>query len=126
VNDDEYAELFKKLPDRSSSGSSWQDVASEIGALGKTFGDMLRGALDNGDTQGVMGQLRDAVQGAIDDLNHAAGSTSETREARDQLTRLAESIREAAARTGDDLRPQLLELLRRANAELRRAADLDK
>ena len=125
MDDDEFAELFKKLPDRASSGTSWQDVASEINALGKTFGELVRSALESADAQGILGQLRQAVQGAIDDLNHATGSTAETRQARDQLARLAESLREAAERAGEDVRPELLNLLRRANAELRRAAELD-
>jgi hypothetical protein len=126
MNDDDFAELFKKLPERSSGGGSWQDVAAEFGALGRTFGEMLRNAWDNADTQGVLGQLRLAVQGAIDDLNDASASSAETRQARDQLGRLAASIREAAERAGDDVRPELLSLLRRANTELRRAADLDR
>ena len=126
MNDDDFAELFKKLPERSSSGTSWQDVASEFGALGKTLGDMVRTALEGADTQGVLSQIRLAVQGAIDDLNHASNSTAETRLARDQLARLAESIRTAADRAGDDVRPELLTMLRRANAELRRASNLDQ
>jgi hypothetical protein len=126
VNDDEFAELFKKLPERTSGSTSWHEVASEIGALGRTFGELVRSAWEGAEAQSVLGQLRAAVQGAIDDLNHAAGSTEQTRQARDQLTRMAESIRDAAGRAGEDVRPQLLELLRRANAELRRAGDLDK
>jgi hypothetical protein len=126
VNDDDFAELFKKLPERSSSGTSWQDVASEFGALGRTLGDMVRSALEGADTQGVLGQIRLAVQGAIDDLNQASNSTAETRLARDQLARLAESIRTAAERASDDVRPELLTMLRRANAELRRASNLDQ
>jgi hypothetical protein len=126
VNDDEYAELFKKLPEGSSSGASWQDVATELGSLGRTLGDLVRGAWESADAQTLLGQFRLAVQGAVEDLNAAAGSTDETRQARDQLSHVAETIREAAARAGDDVRPQLLELLRRANSELRRASDLDK
>ena len=40
MDDDDFAELFKKLPSR----SSWHDVASEFEALGKTLGDALRTA----------------------------------------------------------------------------------
>jgi hypothetical protein len=126
MNDDDFNELFKKPPERASGGTSWRDVASEIGALGKTFGEMVRSAWENPDAQGAVDQLRQAMQGAIEDLNDAAGSTAETRQARDQLARLAESIRDAAGRASDEVRPQLLDLLRRANTELRRAADLDK
>jgi hypothetical protein len=126
MNDDDFDQLFKKLPERASGGTSWQDVASEIGALGKTFGDMVRSAWENPNAQGAVDQLRQATQGAVDDLNAAAGSTAETRQASDQLAHLAVSLREAAARASDEVRPQLLDLLRRANTELRRAADLDK
>jgi hypothetical protein len=73
-----------------------------------------------------MTQLRDAVQSLIDDVSHATDSTPEARDARDQLSRVADSIREAAQKAGDDVRPELLELLRRANAELRRVTKLDE
>ena len=124
MNDDDFAELFKKLPKR-SGGASWQDVAAEIGALGQTVGDVLRTTWQRTESDVVVSQLRQALQGVLDDLNHAAAGSPETQQASEQLVRLTESIREAAARTGDEVRPELLELLRRANAELRRLTQLD-
>ena len=48
--DDEYAELFKKLPGKRSNEATWQDVAAELGALGRTFGDVVRNAWQGQDT----------------------------------------------------------------------------
>jgi hypothetical protein len=59
-------------------------------------------------------------------VNRAAGGTAEQQQARDELTKLVESIRAAAAQAGDELRPELLKLLRQANAELRRVMHLDE
>ncbi len=83
MDDDDFAELFKKLPSRPSSGTSWHDVAAEFQALGKTLG------------------------------------TPEAEQARDQFVRLTESIRAAAERAGDELRPELVTLLRQASASVR-------
>ena len=54
------------------------------------------------------------------DLNRAVEGTPEAQQAREQFVHLTESIRAAAERTSDELRPELLKMLRQANAELRR------
>ena len=119
-DDDEYAELFKKLPGESSSGSSWRDVAAEFEALGKTVGEVLRGAWQGSNGDEGLGQLRSAFESVAEDLNKAAEGTPETQQAREQLMRLVEAIREAAQRAGEEVRPELISLLRQANAELRK------
>jgi ABC-type glycerol-3-phosphate transport system substrate-binding protein len=126
MNDDDFAELFKKLPSKPSSGTSWQDVAAEFEALGKTFGDALRGAWQRQDTDARLGGLGELLGSMIQDVNRAIDGTPEAQQARDQLVRLTESIREAAARAGNEVRPELLSLLRQANAELRRLTRLDE
>ena len=125
-DDDEYAELLRKLPSGSSSGTSWRDVAAEFEALGGTLGDVLRSAWRQSDGDAVLRGLRESLGSIVDDVNRAAGGTAEQQQARDELTKLVESIRAAAAQAGDELRPELLKLLRQANAELRRVMHLDE
>ena len=119
-DDDEYAELFKKLPSGSSKGTSWEDVASELGALGGTLGDLLRTAWQRSDGDSLIGGLRASLGSIVEDVNHAGEGSPETQRARDELTRLVESIRAAAAQAGEEVRPELLTMLREANAQLRR------
>lgn len=127
MDDDEYAELFKKLPSKPSTGTSWQDVAAEFEALGTTLGDVLRRAWQRQDDDGAgLGQLRDSLQSMIQELNRAIDGTPEAQQARDQLVHMTESIRTAAERAGDELRPELVSMLRQANAELRRRTRLDE
>ena len=126
MNDDDFAELFKKLPSTPSSGTTWQDVAAEFEALGKTLGDALRGAWQRQDTEDGLGLLRESLKSMIADLNRAIEGTPEGQQAREQLVRVTESIREAAARAGDEVRPELLSMLRQANSELRRRTRLDE
>ena len=126
MNDDDFAELFKKLPSRPSTGTSWEDVGAEFEALGKTLGDALRGAWQRQDSEAALGPLRDALRSMIQDVNRGIDGTPEAQQARDQLVRLTESIRAAAARAGDEVRPELLSMLRQANAELRRLTRLDE
>ena len=124
MTDDDFAELFKSLPGR-GRGSSWREVGAEFEALGKTLGDVLRNAWQRSDDDPFVQQMRESVEAAIDQLDRATAESPETREARDQLGRLAEAIRSAAERAGDEVRPELLALLRRANTELRRVTGLD-
>ena len=62
----------------------------------------------------------------IQELNHAIDGSPEAQQARDQLAQLTQSIRAAAERAGNEVRPELLTILRQANAELRRRARLDE
>ena len=126
MDDDDFAELFKKLPSRPSTDTSWQDVISEFEALGKTLGDVLRGAWTGPDNDAGLGRLRDSLEAMMRDLNRAVDGTPEAEQARDQLVHLTESIRAAAARAGEELRPELINMLRQANAELRRRNHLDQ
>ena len=126
MNDDDFAELFRKLPSGSSSGTSWQDVGAELGALGKTFGDVLRTAWQRSESDPLVRDMRESVEAAIGDLNNATSGNAETREAREQLARLVESIRGALSQAGDEMRPELVTLLRQANRELRRFTALDE
>jgi hypothetical protein len=126
MDDDDFAELFKRLPSRPSTGSSWQDLGAEFEALGKTLGDVLRGAWQRQENDAGLGQLRDSLQSMIQELNRVVDGTPEARQARDQLVHLTESIRAAAERAGDELRPELVSMLRQANAELRRLTRLDE
>ena len=126
MDDDDFAELFKKLPSSRSTGASWEDVRAEFEALGKTLGDALRGAWQRQDTDAGLGMVRDSLQAMIQELNRAIDGSPEGQRARDQLVQLTESIRAAAERAGDEVRPELLAMLRQANAELRKFTHLDE
>ena len=84
MNDDDFAELFKKLSSGQSTGTSWQDVANELEALGRTVGEVLQRAWHGADTQSGISQLRDVVTSAVDDLNHTVDGTPEAAQARSE------------------------------------------
>lgn len=124
MNDDEFAELFKKLSSGQSTGTSWQDVVAEFEALGKTLSEVLRRALQGSDTETGVWQLRKVVADVVGDLNRAVDGSPEATEAREQLVELRDSLSTAVERAGTELRPELLKLLRQANAELRKRSGL--
>jgi ElaB/YqjD/DUF883 family membrane-anchored ribosome-binding protein len=126
MNDDDFAELFKKLSSGQSAGTSWQDVAAELESLGKTVSEVLRRAWQDTDTGAGMAPLREMVSAAINELNRAIDGTPEAVEARDQLADLRDNLRAAAEKAGSELRPELLNMLRQANGELRRRSGLDE
>jgi hypothetical protein len=125
MQDDEYAELFKKLPPRGSSGSSWQDVATEFENLGRTFADVIRSAWRQSEGDATLTQLRDGLQSVIESVQRHTDGSPETAQARDQLVRVVESIREAITQASDEVRPELVNMLRQANAELRKLGNID-
>jgi hypothetical protein len=126
MNDDDFAELFKQLPGKSSSDGTWQQVAAEFEALGKTLGEAVRGAWQRQDADAGLAKLGDTLQSMIQDVNRAIDGSPEGQQARDQLVRLTEAIRAAVERAGDEVRPELLAMLRQANAELRRLTRVDE
>jgi predicted ribosome quality control (RQC) complex YloA/Tae2 family protein len=120
MNDDEYAELFK--PRKPASEASWHDVAREFGELGRTLGDAVRSAWQRQDNE-VLRDLQQGLEKIASDIDRGLDeklATPEAEQAREQLTRLTESIRAAAETTSEQLRPELLALLRQANNELKR------
>lgn len=126
MDDDDFAELFKKLPGRASAGTSWQDVIVEIEALGRTLGDVVRSAWQRQEDEAGLGRLRESLGLLIQDMNRAIDGTPEAQRMRDQLVQMIDSIRAAAERASDEVRPELVSLLRQANAELRRFTRLDQ
>jgi ElaB/YqjD/DUF883 family membrane-anchored ribosome-binding protein len=125
MDDDDFAELFKRLPSR-ATGTSWQDLFAEFEALSKTLGDALRSTWQGHDDQVGLGRLREALESLIEEVNRAIEGAPEAQQAREQLVHLTSSIRAAAEQAGDDLRPELVSMLRKANSELRRRAHLDE
>src|SRR5579859_7226616 len=101
MNDDDFAELFKRTPSSGSgsgSGTSWADVATEFQTLGESLGDALRAVWQRQDNDERTRELRDALNTMIDGVNRVIDegvTTPEAQQAREQLTRVAESIREA-------------------------------
>jgi hypothetical protein len=126
VNDDDFAELFKRLSSGQSAGTSWQEVATEFETLSRTVGDVVRGAWQRQDANSAVGRLREMFSSAFQEVNQAVEGTPEAQQAREQVARVAESLRAAADRAGDELRPELLRMLRQANDELRRRSGLDE
>ncbi len=117
VNDDDFAELFKQLNSGQSTTGTWDDVFREFASLGRTLADALRSAP-------AIAQLRELLNSALADWNTAVDGTPEAQQAREQLVRLTEALNAAVERAGEQVRPELLRLLREANAELRRHSGL--
>ena len=128
MNDDDFAELFKQLNGGQSSGSgtSWQDVRAELGALGRTLGVVFRAAIETPETEAALARLRELLNTATQEWNSSVEGTPEAQQARERLTSLADSLSAAAERAGEQVRPELLRLLRQANAELKRRSGLDQ
>jgi hypothetical protein len=125
MNDDDFDELLRQLTSGQSTESSWQDVRVELEALARNLSDVFQAAWRSQDGDSTLTRLQEMFFSASQQLNDAVDGTPEAQQARDQLSHLADSLNSAVARAGDQVRPELLRMLRQANAELRRRANPD-
>ena len=127
MNDDDYGHLFRE-PERPNSGSAWEDVLREFSALGDNVVLAVRAAWEGRENRNRVQDVQNSLQSMIDGVNQAIGdsaNTPEAQQAREQFQRVTESMRQAAERTAEEVRPQLLNALRQANSELRRLSGND-
>jgi hypothetical protein len=125
MNDDDFDELLRQLTSGQSTESTWQDVRVELEALARNLGDVLQAAWRSQDGDSTLARLQEMFFSATQQLNDTVDGTPEAQQARDQLSHLSDSLSSAVERAGDQVRPELLRMLRQANAELRRHANPD-
>jgi hypothetical protein len=126
MNDDDFAELLRQLSSGSSPSPTWGDVRAEFEALTHTLGEIIQAAFNFDEQQPLLARLHKLITSATQDLDATLdGSSPEARQVHDQLVRLREALRSAVISAGDELRPELLKLLREVNGELRRRSGID-
>jgi hypothetical protein len=125
MNDDDFDELLKQLTGGQSTDSTWDDVRVELEALARNLSDVLQAAWRGQNGDSTLARLQEMFFSATQQLNDTVDGTPEAQQARDQLSHLADSLSSAVERAGDQIRPELLRMLRQANAELRRHANPD-
>lgn len=124
-DNDEYAELFRPRSGRAETETSWDDVARGFGALGRTLGEAFRAAWER---DPLTSQLSAGVASLVDEVTRAAEAnavTPETERVRSDLTRMTTALRSAIDSASAQARPELVALLERTNAQLRRLSGLD-
>ena len=123
--DEEFARLFQK-PQELRPGATWEDVAHELEALGKSLEDAVQAVWQRRENRERVRELRDSLQSMAQEVNCAIGesvATPEAQQARDQFRRVSESVRVAVERSTQELGPEVLSALRQINADLRRIAN---
>jgi len=129
MKDDDFDELLRQLSSGRAESNSWEDVLGEFQALGRTLEDLLfRKALQvqAPDADSILTRLRAALTTATQELNDVVDGTPEAARARDEFRQVTDSLRTAVSRATDEVRPELLRMLRQANGELRRRSGLDE
>jgi hypothetical protein len=124
-DNDEYAELFRPRLGRAEADASWDDVARGFGTLARTLSEAFRAAWER---DPLTSQLSARVAALVDEVTRAAEAnavTPETERVRSDLMRMTVSLRSAIDSASAQARPELVALLERTNAELRRLSGLD-
>jgi hypothetical protein len=125
MNDDDFDDLLKQLTGGQSTETSWNDVRVELEALARNLSDVFQAAWRGQNHDSTLARLQEMMFSATQQLSDTVEGTPEAQQARDQLLHLANSLNSAIERAGDQVRPELLRMLRQANAELRRRANPD-
>ncbi len=123
--DEEFARLFQK-PQELRPGTTWEDVAHEFEALGKSLEAAVQAVWQRRENRERARELRDSLQSMAQEVNCAieeSVATPEAQQAREQLSRVSESVRVAVERSTQELGPEVLSVLRQINADLRRIAN---
>jgi hypothetical protein len=125
MNDDDFDDLLRQLTSGQSTETSWNDVRVELEALARNLSDVFQAAWRGQNGDSTLARLQEMMFSATQQLSETVEGTPEAQQAREQLVHLANSLSSAIERAGDQVRPELLRMLRQANAELRRRANPD-
>lgn len=124
MEDDEFAGLLRSLHGEFRAQDSWAEVATEARHLGETLVALTRAAWQEPENQASLRALQEAVRSASAEIDRAFADTPEAQRARERLRRLRDEVRASAERAAEELRPELLALVREANIRLRRLGGL--
>lgn len=100
---------------------AWREVGRQFEALGDSLSEAFRTAWESEQTQQHVRSMRDGLERMVDRVDRAVKEASESEQGkrlRTEAEKTAESLRRAGRRTWEDVRPELLSALKRANAEL--------
>jgi hypothetical protein len=110
-------------PESSSARGAWQDVGREFETLGASLAAAFRSARDRSENRERVADLQNGLSAMVDEVRRAVDETlvsPQGEQVRAGAARAAESVRDAAEATVQEIRPMLLDALRRVNEELGR------
>ncbi len=113
-----------KPQDQQSTAESWQEVGRQFEALGKSLAAAFRTAWQSNESRQNLEKMKSGMEQMARDVNDAvkaSADTPEAKQAREHMKQAAAAARDASKQALADVRPQLLEGLKRANAELEKA-----
>ncbi|MGD2104105.1 MAG: hypothetical protein PVJ55_03185 [Anaerolineae bacterium] len=109
-----------------SAEDAWREVGRQFEALGESLSTAFRAAWEREETQQHVRSMQAGLEKLVDRVDRAVKEAAESREGRRlraEAEQTAESLRHAGEQTWQEVRPELLNALTKANAELQRFID---
>lgn len=106
-----------------SAEEAWREVGQQFETLGESLSTAFRAAWESEETQQHVQSMQSGLEKLVDRVDRAvkeAGESEKGQRIRAEAQKTAESLRYAGEQTWEDVRPQLLNALTKANAELER------
>jgi hypothetical protein len=110
-------------PEPPNAQAAWREVGHEFETLGSTIATAFRSAREQSAHREQLAEVQSGLQSMIDQVRRAvddAAASIEGQQVRADAARAAESVRDATETTLQEIRPYLLDALRRVNDELSR------
>ncbi len=113
----------KKNDQSQQTGGTWDEVGRQFQVLGETLATAFRTSLDNEENRKRMEAMRVSLEAMVRDVDgaiHDAASSPSGQQAREEMRRAADTLRDTSQQTAQDVRPHLLAALQQVNEELRK------
>ena len=113
----------KQTGESQQAGGSWAEVGRQFQVLGETLATAMRSSLDNEENRKRMDSMRLNLEAMVRDVDGAiqdAAKSPSGQQAREEMRRAAETLRDTGEQTAQEVRPHLLAALKQVNEELRK------
>jgi hypothetical protein len=112
-----------KQDSQSQQTAGWAEVGRQFEVLGETLATALRTSLDNEQNRQRMEAIRRNLEAMVRDVDSAIQDATKSpggQQARAEMRRAAETLRDTGEQTAQEVRPHLVAALKQVNEELRK------
>ncbi|HEY3291466.1 MAG TPA: hypothetical protein VGK87_15150 [Anaerolineae bacterium] len=106
-----------------NSSEAWQEVGKQFQTMGESLATAFRTAWNDEQNRKKMQEMRTGLEAMLHDVGKALDETARSpqmQQAKSEAQKTAESLKMATEHTAQELRPLILDALRKLNNELER------
>jgi hypothetical protein len=104
-----------------TTGDSWEEIGGQFRELGESLAAAFRSAWQDEANRERMQQMRTGLEAMVEEVSgaiHDGASTPEAQQIKDEMKKVASTLRETGEEKVQEVRPHLLSALRQVNEHL--------